>query len=86
MGIEDEVANLLQTESAKHKRLGDYVAGQLSAGRDLQEVMEDPYVTNRISLVEPPALLDEPKVVEAAGDDVLTRMRARLEALHASEG
>ena len=86
MGIEDEVAKLLQTESAKHKRLVDYVAGQLSAGRDLQEVMEDPYVTNRISLVERRALLDAPKVVEAAGDDVLTRMRARLEALHASEG
>lgn len=86
MGIEDEVANLLQTQSAKHKRLVDYVAGQLSAGRDLQEVMEDPYVTNRISVVERRALLDEPKVVEAAGDDVLARMRARLEALHASEG
>jgi hypothetical protein len=86
MGIEDEVANLLQTESAKHKRLVDYVAGQLGAGRDLRRVMEDPYVTNRISVVERRALLDEPRVVEAAGDDVLARMRARLEALHAGGG
>ncbi|WP_217915236.1 hypothetical protein [Miltoncostaea marina] len=86
MGIEDEVAHLLQTESAKHKRLVDYVAGQLSAGRDLRQVMEDPYVTNRISVVERRALLDEPKIVEAAGDDVLASMRARLEALHREGG
>lgn len=83
MDIQDEVRRLLQTESAKHKRLIDYVAGQLHAGRDLHDVMEDPYVTNRISVVERRALLDEPRVVEAAGDDVLHRLRARLEALHA---
>jgi hypothetical protein len=81
MGIQDEVRKLVNTESAKHKRLIEYVVRQLKSGRDLEQVLEDPYVVNRIGLVDRRALLEEPEVVEAASDDVLERMRAQLEAL-----
>ena len=43
-------------------------------------MLEDPYVVNRINLVERRALLEEPEVIEAAGDEVLAQMRSRLEA------
>jgi hypothetical protein len=79
MGIQEEVRKLVNTESARHKRLVEYVVRQLHAGRDLRPVLEDPYVVNRLSLVERRALLEEPEVIQAAGDDVLTRMRAELE-------
>ncbi len=81
MGIQDEVRKLVNTESAKHKRLIEYVVRQLHNGRDLKPILEDPYVTNRISPLEQRALLEEPEVVEAAGDEVLASLRAHLERL-----
>lgn len=54
---------------------------QHRSGRDLKEVLEDPYVVNRISPLEQRALLEEPQVIEAAGDEVLLTMRAHLEAV-----
>jgi hypothetical protein len=81
MGIQEEVRKLVQSESAKHKRLIEYVARQLRAGRKLGDVMEDPYVVNRSTLVDRRALLEEPEVVEAAGGEAaITALRARLEA------
>ena len=80
MGIHEEVRKLVNTESARHKRLIEYVVRQLRSGRDLGQVLEDPYVVNRISLVERRALLEEPEVVQAASDEVLEQMRAQLEA------
>ena len=80
MGIHEEVRKLVNTESAKHKRLIEYVVRQLHSGRNLKQVLEDPYVVNRITLVERRALLEEPEVIEAASDDVLNTMRSQLEA------
>lgn len=81
MGIQDEVRTIVNAQSAKHKRLVDYVARQLSAGRDLRVVLEDPYVTNRTAAVDRLAVLEEPQVVEAAGEEVLHHLRAELEAI-----
>jgi hypothetical protein len=82
MGIQDEVRKLVNSESARHKRLIEYTVRQLKTGRDLADVMEDPFITNRLSVVERRALLDEPDVIAAASEDVLERMRAQLEAVH----
>jgi hypothetical protein len=82
MGIQDEVRRLVNTESAKHKRLIEYVVRQLRGGRHLAEVLEDPYVVNRSNLVDRRALLEEPEVVEAAGGEaVIAGLRAQLEAV-----
>jgi hypothetical protein len=79
MGIHEEVRKLVNTESARHKRLIEYVVRQLGTGRSLQAVLEDPYVINRSGAIDRRALLEEPEVIEAASDDVLDRMRAALE-------
>jgi hypothetical protein len=81
MGIRDEVRELVNTESARHKRLIEYVVRQLGGGRDLRDVLEDPYVTNRVSTFDRLALLEEPEVVVAANDEVRERLRDDLEAL-----
>ena len=81
MSIKDEVRRLINTESAQHKRLIEYVVRQLGAGRSLQQVLEDPYVTNRSTTVDRRALLEEPEVVEAAGGAAaLEAMRRNLDA------
>ena len=84
MGIREELDRMLNDSDAGHKRLIEYVVRQLGGGRNLSEVLEDPYVTNRSNPIERRALLDEPEVVKAASDDVLAGLRAQLEALHVS--
>lgn len=81
MGLQDEVRKLVNTESARHKRMIEYVVRQTAAGRPLSEVLEDPYVTNRLNAVERRALLEEPEIIETASEDVLEDMRANLEAI-----
>ena len=80
MSLQDEIRRLINTESAKHKRLIEFVVRQLHAGRDLADVLDDPYVVNRSGVVDRRALLEEPEVIEAASDAALADMRAKLEA------
>lgn len=79
MSIKDEVAKLINSESAGHKRLIEYVVRQLRAGRDIKSVLDDPYVTNRSTTIDRRALLEEPEVIAASGAE-LEALRAQLEA------
>lgn len=81
MSIRDEVAKLIGSESAAHKRLIEYVVRQLKSGRDLDAVLDDPYVTNRSTMMDRRALLEEPEVIDAAGGAALDELRAKLEEL-----
>jgi Ni2+-binding GTPase involved in maturation of urease and hydrogenase len=80
LSIRDEVAKLVGSESAGHKRLIEYVVRQLRAGRDMAAVLDDPYVTNRSTTMDRRALLEEPEVIAAAGAE-LDALRAQLEAV-----
>lgn len=81
MSIRDEVAKLIGSESAAHKRLIEYVVRQLKSGRDLDAVLDDPYVTNRSTMMDRRALLEEPEVIDAAGGAALDELRTKLEEL-----
>jgi hypothetical protein len=81
LSFREEVAKLIGNESAAHKRLIEYVVRQLKSGRDLGAVLDDPYITNRATLVDRRALLEEPAVVDAAGGAMLDDLRAKLEDL-----
>lgn len=84
MSIKETIASLITDDSAAHKRLIEYVTGQLSQGRSLAEVIEDPYVTNRLNPMQRRALVEEPEVVAAAQNESLEELRTRLEELAAS--
>jgi hypothetical protein len=79
--IQDEIRKMVGDGSARHKRLIEYAVRQLGTGRDLADVLDDPYITNRSNAIDRRALLEEPEVVEAAGAEVLEQMRERLEAI-----
>jgi len=81
MGLRDQVDKLVSDSGAKHKRLVEYVVRQLNAGRSLSQVLEDPYVTNRLGVVDRRALLEEPEVIEAASEETLSAMRGQLEQI-----
>ncbi|MFM8828235.1 MAG: hypothetical protein ACKOGE_03000 [Actinomycetota bacterium] len=84
MSIKETIASLITDPSAAHKRLIEYVTGQLSQGRTLNDILEDPYVTNRLNPMERRALLEEPEIVAAAQAEPLDEMRARLEEIAGS--
>ncbi len=79
MGIREEFERLLSDETAVHRRLVEYIAREVGDGRSITEVLEDPYVINRAATLGRYALLEEPEVVAAAGEEVLSSMRTRLE-------
>ncbi|MEO2057667.1 MAG: hypothetical protein ACPHET_02520 [Miltoncostaeaceae bacterium] len=84
MSIKETIASLITDESAAHKRLIEYVTGQLSQGRSLAAIVEDPYVTNRLNPMERRALVEEPEIVAAAQAESLEEIRTRLEELASS--
>jgi len=84
MSIKETIASLITDESAAHKRLIEYVTGQLSQGRSLAAIVDDPYVTNRLNPMERRALVEEPEIVAAAQAESLEEIRTRLEELASS--
>lgn len=81
MSIKDQIASLLSDHTAEHKRLVEYVVEQCGTGRDLSDVIEDPYVTNRLTPVQRCALVEEPEIVHAAQAESLAVLRAQLAEL-----
>jgi len=84
MSIQDQISALLGDHNAEHKRLVEYVVDQLAHGRSLADVVDDPYVTNRLSAVERCALVEEPEIVHAAQEESLATLRAQLAELAGS--
>ncbi|MDX6645280.1 MAG: hypothetical protein QOK40_1007 [Miltoncostaeaceae bacterium] len=78
MDLRDEIGRLVGDKNARHKRLVQYVVRQIHAGRRLASVLEDPYVTNRATTLERRALLEEPEVVMAGGQEIEV-LRGQLE-------
>jgi len=49
---------------------------EIHAGRDLADVLADPFVTNRAEPLEIRALLDNAEISRAVGDDAIARIKA----------
>lgn len=84
MSIKDQISALLSDHNAEHKRLVEYVVEQLGTGRDLEDCINDPYVTNRLAPVQRCALVEEPEIVRAAGQESLDALRTQLADLAGS--
>jgi hypothetical protein len=68
--------SFLFTRSSQEERVAAYVIREHERGRALAEILEDPYVRNRLSPQEVERLLDRPEVIRALGDDVVSGVRA----------
>jgi len=67
--------SFLLTRSRAETAVAEYVIREHHRGRDLAEILEDPYVVNRCSREQVERLLDRPEVVRAIGEDVIGRAR-----------
>jgi hypothetical protein len=72
--------SFLFSRSGAEERVTAYVLREHDRGRPLAEILEDPYVRNRLTPQQRARLLDRPELVHALGDDVIEDVRAQLAA------
>ena len=62
--------------SNKEDVICDYVIREHRRGRTLDEILQDPHVTNTLKPEQIPRLLDRPELVHAVGEDLIAAHRA----------
>jgi hypothetical protein len=64
--------------SAKEDRVATYVIREHAKGRNLNEILEDHYVDNRLTPQQKARLLDRPDIVQAIGADTVAAARSSV--------
>jgi hypothetical protein len=73
--------SFLFTRSSAEERVAAYVIREHERGRSLEEILQDPYVRNRLSPAQQARLLDRSDVIRAIGQDTVAEARDSLPAL-----
>jgi hypothetical protein len=63
------------SRSSQEERVSAYVIREHDRGRSLGEILEDPYVRNRLTPSQRERLLDRPELIQAIGDDTVASVR-----------
>ena len=67
--------SFLFARSGKEDRVTAYVIREHERGRTLAEILDDPYVRNRLTPQQAERLLDRPEVIRAVGDSAIEQTR-----------
>jgi hypothetical protein len=67
--------SFLFTRTKAEEVVAEYVIREHHRGRSLNDILDDPYVTNRLSPEQIRRLLDRPDIVHAVGDDLIASHR-----------
>ena len=81
MGLVDAIKgafSFLGSKSQTEERIAQYVIREHHRGRPLREILEDRYVTNRVSAEQVKRLLERPDVIHAIGEDIVNATAASL--------
>jgi hypothetical protein len=70
--------SFLFAKSSTEEAVAAYVLREHGAGRRVEEVMQDPYVQNRLSLEQQRRLLSRADVIHALGEQAVDAARASL--------
>lgn len=79
MAFRDLFSFLFQRSSGE-ERVASYVIREHSRGRSVHEILEDRYVTNRLTPEQISRLLDRPELLQALGGETVESARERLES------
>ena len=77
MGIREAVAgafSFLRPGTQAEERIAQYVIREHHAGRPLSEILEDHYVTNRLTPEQVRRLLERQDVIHAVGEDTIAAL------------
>jgi hypothetical protein len=70
--------SFLFARSSAEERVAAYVIREHERGRTLQEILDDPYVRNRLSPQQQARLLDRAEIIRAVGQDTVASARDSL--------
>jgi hypothetical protein len=70
--------SFLSARSQAEERIAQYIIREHHRGRPLAEILNDHYVTNRMTPEQVRRLLDRPEVVHELGDDLIVDARRQL--------
>jgi hypothetical protein len=72
--------SFLFASSRKEERIAEYVIREHRRGRSLAEILDDPYVKNRVTGQELARLLDRPELIHALGESMVAEAKQQLPA------
>jgi hypothetical protein len=81
MGLVDAIKgafSFLSSRTQSEERVAQYVIREHARGRPLSEVIEDHYVTNRLTAEQIKRLLDRPDVLHALGESLVNEAKTTL--------
>ena len=81
MGLIDAIKgafSFLSSRTQTEERIAQYVIREHHRGRPLQDILEDHYVTNRLSAEQIKRLLDRPDVLHALGEGLVNETKSTL--------
>ena len=70
----------LFTTSRQENLVAEHLIREHHRGRSLDDIMQDAYITNRLSPEQAKRLLDRPDVLHAFGEDIVSQHRTAAEA------
>ena len=70
--------SFLFARSSQEERVAAYVIREHDRGRSLEEILNDPYVRNRLTPAQQARLLDRPDIIRAVGNDMVDSAREAL--------
>ena len=70
--------SFLFASTGKEERVAAYVIREHGRGRDLADILEDPYIRNRLTPQERARILDRPDVIHAIGEQMVSSARGTL--------
>lgn len=70
--------SFLWSRTQTEERVAQYVIREHHRGRPLHDILEDHYVTNRLSAEQIKRLLDRPDVLHALGEDLVNQTKTAL--------
>jgi hypothetical protein len=77
VGLRDALSStfsFLGSKSQKEERIAQYVIREHHRGRSLTEILEDHYVTNRLTPDQIKRLLERQDVIHAVGEDTIAAL------------
>ena len=63
--------SFLFTSRSAEERVAVYILREHGRGRDLEDILDDPYVRNNVSEHDIGRILERPEIVRALGSDVV---------------
>jgi hypothetical protein len=81
LGLVDAIKSafsFLSSRTQSEERIAQYVIREHHRGRPVQEILEDHYVTNRLTAEQIKRLLDRPDLLHALGEGLVSETKQEL--------